>query len=422
MIVRKNNVQSYMLGFVFLLMVLVGYTPILHKGFVFFLTGMISIAVLVFNIGRKCIRNNNALIVNVLFYIIMCCIYKVLNISTAGWGAIFLHTLFFIPILLMPFVTVSFSKSQSRYLFLMMVAVVVANIIDNIRLVLANPELLVMTNRNFLTEELDGIGNVGGSKWLNSVFFFFMVCFFFYINSKDKLVRHATFFSAILSGLFVIAFCVKASVIVFTILSAVLLVYAKRTKKFSRFLSVGVFSAVFAFLFVVLFADVLIDFLLSTAPPKLASRLIMLIDSDNMNAGSGVRTMDARENLWFVSIDSWLSNIVTFFFGIGDHRASEDISSVAKTGIGNHSDLFDSLGRYGLIGGLLILNIFRLSFNFILSLFDKNRKLQLMVIFMILILYGFTKGIFVPGVGCAMFLMLPIISIILQNEDVSLFK
>ena len=129
--------------------------------------------------------------------------------------------------------------------------------------------------------------------------------------------------------------------------------------------------------------------------------------------------MDARENLWLVSIKSWLSNLLTFFFGIGDHRASEDISSVAKTGIGNHSDLFDTLGRYGLIGSLLIMNIFRLSFKHILSLFDKSRKLQVMVIFMVLILYGFTKGIFVLGVGCALFLILPIISILLQKRNVS---
>lgn len=415
--IKKTHL--YILGFVFLLMVLVGYTPILHKGIVFFLTGMVAFAVLVLNSGRNSSRNNNALIVNVFFYITMCCVYKVLNISTAGWGAIFLHILFFVPILLMPFVTVSFSKSQSRYLFLMMVAIVVANIVDNIRLVLANPELLVMTNRNFLTDELDGIGNVGGSKWLNAVFFFFVACFFFYINSKDKLIKYAALFSAILSGLFVIVFCVKAAVTVFTVFSAVLLVYAKRTQNFSRFLSVGVFTAVFAFLFVVFFADVLIDFLLSNAPKKLASRLIMLIDSDNTDAASGVRTMDARENLWLVSIKSWLSNFLTFLFGIGDHRASEEISSVAKTGIGNHSDLIDTLGRYGLIGSLLILNIFRLSFKYILSLFEKSRKLQLMIIFMVLIIYGFTKGIFVLGVGCAIFLMLPLMSILLQKENVN---
>lgn len=421
MIVSINNIRVHMLGFVVLLMVIVGFTPILHSGAIFLFTGMISYAVVFLNSGRKCPRNNFALIANVCLYLVMCFLYRLFNISTAAWGAIFLHTLFFSPILIMPFATGSFSKSQQRRLLFIILVIVVANIVDNIRLVLANPELLVMVNRNFLTDEINGIGNVGGSKWLNSIFFFFISCFFCYLNSKDKHIKLFTLLSAILSGVFVVVYCVKASVIVFTVFSAALIVFAKKTQNLSKFLRIAIISGVLAFLFVVLFADVLTEFLMSAVEKRVASRLIMLIDSDSMEAGSGVRTMNARENLWFVSIETWLSSPINFLFGIGDHRASFGVA-VSETGIGNHSDLFDTLGRYGLVGSLLILNIFRLSFKYILSLFEDNCKLQVMVIFLILFLYGFTKGIFVPGVGCAMFLMLPIISIILQNEDVSLFK
>ena len=51
------------------------------------------------------------------------------------------------------------------------------DIFTNIRLCILHPELLVYVNRNILTDEMEGIGNVGASVWYNGIYFFFTICF-----------------------------------------------------------------------------------------------------------------------------------------------------------------------------------------------------------------------------------------------------
>ena len=130
-----------------------------------------------------------------------------------------------------------------------------------------------------------------------------------------------------------------------------------------------------------------------------------------MEAEAGVETLNGRTRLWTVSIDTWTDNIANFIFGIGAHHSDvESGLSNEVVGIGNHSAFFDTPAKYGIFGLVLIFSILRLSFKWILSIYDKKYHFQLYVIFGMFVLFGFTKGVFTPGVGCAMFLLLPLLS------------
>lgn len=400
---------TQLFGIVIILTAIIGFTPMLYQsGIIYFIMEFLSLYIVLLHYQNQNFRANFPLIANVLFYIILVFLYRAFGISDINWGATIKNTLFFMTILLMPF-TSSFSYKQSKWLVLMILTIVVINIFDNIRLCLMHPEIFVAVNRDFMIDEIEGVGNIGGSGWYNSICFFFMVCFFGFLSCKKK-IKNVMLVSSIVSGLFVIAFCLKASVIVFAVLSAILLVIAKKIKSLSRFLFIGAFIAIFAYLFVALFADVITDFLLSTVERRLASRMIVFVDPESMEANSGVATMEARGQLWIVSIKTWLSNPINFLFGVGDHHGEYDV-------LGNHSDLFDTFGRYGLFGAFLIFNILRLSSKYVLSLFDKEDRLQILSMFMILLLFGFTKGIFLHAIGCSLFLILPLLSNIKMKED-----
>lgn len=406
--------NTQLLGIVIVMTAIIGFTPILQSsGILFLFIEFLSLYMFLLYYRNLNFGTTFPLIANVFFYVILIYLYRALNISDINWGQTIYKTLFFIPILLMPFVS-SLSLKQSKWLILMVLAVVVVDILDNIRLCLLHPDIFLAVNRDFMVEEIEGVGNIGGSAWYNSICFFFLVCFFGFLNCKKKGIRYAMLLSSLVSGLFVIVFCLKASVIVFTIMSAIILVFAKKTKSISRFLFIGILIAIFSYLFIVLFADVITDFLFSVAEERLASRMMVFIDPESMEANSGVSTMNARGHLWMVSINTWLSNPVNFLFGIGDHH---DTFNPEKTGIGNHSDLFDTFGRYGLFGVLLIFNILRLSSKYVLSLYSKKYRLQILNIVMILILFGFTKGIFKYAIGCSLFLILPLLSNIIMEED-----
>lgn len=405
MVYKISNTN--LLKIVLILTAIVGFTPMIyHSGKILLLMEIVSLMVVIQNSQYITFRSNISLVFNVVIFIILVIFYRVLGISDVNWGPIINDTLFFVPILLMLF-TPLLSPKQSEWLIFIMITVVVVVIFDNIRLCLTHPEILLAVNRDKMIDEMEGVGNIGGSAWYNSICFFFMVCFFFFLNCKKKKIKRAMLISSLVSGVFVIAFCLKASVIVYVVLSTVLLVFAKKTKTMSRFMRIGIITMVLAFLFVVLFADVITDFLVNSIGGRLSRRLMVFVDSDSMEASGGVRTLNARGRLWMVSVDTWLSNPVNFLFGIGDHDAEY---SVEKTGIGHHSALFDLLAKYGFIGAFFVFNILRLSCKYIMSLFDKEKRLQVLVIFLILILFGFTKGIFRYAIGCSLFLILPLLS------------
>jgi hypothetical protein len=300
---------------------------------------------------------------------------------------------------------------QKRWVFKMIIIVVMINIVDNIRLCILHPELNTIVNRGMLASKaLDGRINIGGSKFYNAIYFFFTVCFFCFLNSRQKVIRHLLMASVVLSLVFISVFCLKAAVILFSCLSVILLYFAKKSRSAKKFFVRIAMPAFFALLVVLLFEDVLIELILNTfTSDRLAQRLILLIDSDSEYASAGASTVNARADLWMMSINTWLDNPVNFIFGIGDHRANWGAGeTAAETGIGQHSDFLDSLARYGLIGALLLIAILKLSFTYIKSLFDIKYHLQLLIIFLLFILFGLSKGVFTLEIGCALFIILPL--------------
>lgn len=210
----------------------------------------------------------------------------------------------------------------------------------------------------------------------------------------------------LLSAVYIFVFCLKASIIVFTCMSAYLLYFAKRNNKMSAFILRLAIPSLLVLIFIALFEDIIIEWISNFfQADRLSQRLIFIIDSDRADS-MAYNTVDARANLWLVSINSWLDNPISFIFGIGDHRVVEGVAT-AQTGLSQHSDFFDSLGRYGLIGLFLLTAIFKMSFTYMMSFFEKKYKLQLLVIVMMFVMFGFTKGVFKPDIACSLFLLLP---------------
>lgn len=406
---RKLPVNS--LGLLVLLIVALGFTPILRSVFIYLVVALYSLFVIVQHSKFRSFRRNNSLVTNVSAFIFMVLLYKILNVSTAATISIIQDILFFIPLLLMPLiVTFSLNRKQSKWIIGLILIIVAINIADNIRLCILHPELMYFVNRNVQIDDIEGIGNVGASTWYNGIYFFFTICFFAFINTDSKMMKRAMLASSILSALFIFFFCLKASIIVFTILSVFLLVYAKRKKSFASLVLVGIFS----FLFVLIFADIIVDMLRSMiSSDRLLTRLIMLIDADNAEAGVGEHSLNARSMLWMESINTWLANPVNFLFGIGAPPVSD-----AHLGVGQHSSFFDSFAKYGLIGGFLIFNSLRISYKYIRSLYARTERLQIFAIAMLFMFFCITKGVFTPAIGSMLFIMLPLLSNqILNNSD-----
>ena len=405
----KRKLPVYSLGLLVLLIVALGFTPILRSVYFYLAAGLYSLYVIVRHSKSKYFRQNKTLVINVVAFILMVLFYKILNVSTAATISIIQDVFFFIPLLLMPLIVGSnLNQKQVNWLIGLTLVIVSVNIADNIRLCILHPEILIFVNRYLLSDDIEGIGNVGSSTWYNGLYFFFTICFFAFINTSSKIMKRAMLASLILSAVFILFFCYKAAIVVFSTLSVCLLIYAKKMKSFAGLVLVSLFGISF----VMLFADAIVDMLRSMiSSDRLLSRLLVLIDADSAGAGEGEVTLNARARLWMESINTWLANPVNFIFGIGAPPVSD-----AHQGVSQHSSFFDSFAKYGLIGGFLIFNSLRISYRYVQSLYGRKERPQIFVIAMLFMFFCITKGVFTPAIGSMLFIMLPLLSNQNQNK------
>lgn len=391
----------------------VGFTPILPVALGYPLLTLLSLIVIVPHLNKLLKRPNSLLLTCAFLYVSWGFLYRFLNISD-GFGTIIMQMQFFFCILLMLLIPTTLSRHHRLWILGVMLLVVCANIIDNIRLCIIYPEIAGAVNRSMDMEELIGQTiNIGGSMWYNGVFVFFTVCFFIFLNAERKLYRYIMLGCSILAGFFIFGYCLKASVIVFTVMAAVLLYLAKRSGKNTTYIMAVSFVFFIVYLLVDIYTDEIVSFIAYNIDNKrLAVRLISLVDVNNEEAEIGVRTVEGRANLWMVSLQTWLDNPINFLLGIGDHSPKYRLDGLR---IGYHSDFFDTPARYGIIGLVLMYKILRLSLRRILFFFDKKYHFQLYVIFGMIILFGFTKSVFNPTVGCPLFLLLPLSSVYLRK-------
>ena len=412
--VRNNTGGGLFLVSLSILLAIIGFTPILQATAMQFvvLIFLITLTAVFWGFGTNSYKRDSGLVSYVLLYFSLCLVYKLFGISSIGFVALIRHTFFFLLIPLLFILTGILKEKEKNRILIVSLLVVAANIIDNIRLCLAYPELAAIVNRNMYADEIVGVvTNIGGSHWYNSICFFFAVCFFAFLNSKEKAFKNIMLACSGLAALFIFGFCLKASIIVFSLFAVVMLYFAKRSVNQAYFFLIAVLSTA-ALLLANIFSDEIILFLSSNVSSgRLASRLISLIDSESEEAAVGASSMSARIRLWMVSVDTWTGNILNFIFGIGDHHADVEAGlSNRVIGIGNHSDFFDTPARYGVIGLILIYKTLKLSFKKILSFYDRKFHLQLYVLFGIFILFGFTKGVFLPAIGFVLFILLPLVS------------
>lgn len=353
----------------------------------------------------------------VILYILLCIVYSVLGISSASAGTLTIHLSFFVLILLLISCT-KFIISPPIYVLWAILLVIAFNVMDNIRICIQHPGIYYLVSRG--AEDVGASYNLGSSKFYNGVFFYYTICLFGFLNCKEKRWKYILLGCAFLSLLFLLGFCVKASVIAYAILSTFLLLHAQKSKSIQSFSFRVLIPSLLVFTVINLFSDTIIELLIKHVPSeRLVSRLVVFVDSESEEASRGVSTFTARQNLWLLSIQTWTDNIINFVIGIGDHRANYKAGGSAwDTGIGQHSDLIDSLARYGLLGLFLLGTIFKKGFKLIDSFYGRYYKVQLFVIYIIFILFGCTKGVFQPDIGFVMFILLPMLSTILTTRDI----
>lgn len=325
-----------------------------------------------------------------------------MGISDAAWGNSMYEYSFFITFLLLLQINESVTESKKKLLFWIVALIMIFNIIDNIVLSILFPQL--NDYRNTIDEATLESLNAGDSTFYTMSVFFSAICFFLCLNTDNTLIKWFSLLCTLSGSVYVFGYCNKGSSIVFLALMLITIYVAKKVNPKRNIIVPLAGVCLFFYLVIFLFKEDVIDIIVALSPSeRITTRLVTLIDPKNINADEV--TVTGRTNLYFLSIETWLSNPIYFLVGIGDARDGTDAVS---TGVGNHADFLDVLPRFGIIGAFLFFGAIYKMVRYVKALFDYRYKSQISILIVFFILSGLSKSVIVPEVACTLFLLLPL--------------
>lgn len=356
---------------------------------------------------NKIIRSNkklkNLLTLGII-YVLVCITYKLLGISSASIEYCTARPfLYFAPVLALMIMDKCYNNQQLRFMFHILALIIAINIADNIRLSLEyGIENIVYQNlAGQLREEGNQNLNLGGSMFVNMIVFYSCAMFFAFLNSTKLIERLLFFIYFVISAYFILFCSLKASAVILMLISFVFMYVSYRSNE-----NTGVILTLTAIVggLVFLFSDYIVGFLIDIiASDRISQRLTSFTTGGSVEDSS----LTGRANLWQVSVHSWLSSVSSFFFGIGDHNWNDFITT-EDSGIGAHSDLLDVLGRYGILGALILYSSIKIYYSYLQKKYGYIFKWEIISFFILFLLMGLTKKFIAPQPSIVIFIMFPL--------------
>lgn len=252
--------------------------------------------------------------------------------------------------------------------------------------------------------EEDGLTglNLGGSGFINMAVFYSCMMFMAFLQS-DKNKEKILFFIYFCISVYFITFCsLKASALLFMLVSMFLMYVSVKSKKhIGMLLPLVIIGGGMIYFF---HNDIIYFFINIIDSDRITARLSVLTTEGDLEDSS---SFSARGELWQVSLHSWLSSIESFFFGIGDHDWKRFLTTEAS-GIGNHADMLDVLGRYGVVGALILYSTIKIYYDYLQKRFGSLFKFEILSFIILLLAIGFTKRFLTAQQAIVIFILFPL--------------
>lgn len=340
-----------------------------------------------------------------LTFLFICVSYKIIGLSSAVLGYCITNPfVYFAPLMAMVIIESCDNDSQIRFLFHFISLTIALNVLDSIRLTyMLGIENIAYQQLAEVVAEREGIGglNLGGSSFVNMIVFYTCVMFFSFLKTSNKTEKILFLLYSGVGTYFILMCSLKASAVVLLLVS--LFIQYSAHKGNLRIGRMVVLFVLLIGLFVVL-RDAIVNSLISIiGSERISQRLMAFVSYGSDETG----TLAGRESLWIVSLQSWLRNPLTFVFGIGEH-AWNDFSTTAASGVGNHSDLFDVLARYGLVGGMVLYSSIKIYYDYLREKYGSLYKLEIFAFLILVILMGLTKKFIAGEPAIIIFILFPL--------------
>ena len=329
--------------------------------------------------------------------------YKIIGISSAEWGNYAVQLFFYTSIWMMHYISDEYSISQKRSLSFFCYYLILANIISNIYMYYTIGRY---TSWSYVSaskmEDFVRNYNLGSTSFVSTVTIFSGVAFSLFVCTKDKKKKILFAIGSILSLFYLIVCSGRATTLIQIVVMFVLFFLYRNERTSNVVPLVIVFLAIVFYLFRIQILNVISDLLPNE---RMAVRIRAI---GQFVSGVDVEG-DYLSRIEIIALDfsTWLRSFGSFFFGIGDHRyLAGHLSDIYTIGISGHSDYFDFLAKYGIVG-FTLLNILFISllkyFRTITSV-DKRFRRYISIVFLVFLMRSVIGSIFSTDIAAAMFI------------------
>ena len=124
-------------------------------------------------------------------------------------------------------------------------------------------------------------------------------------------------------------------------------------------------------------------------------------------------SLAGRFLLGMTSLNTFLSSPINFIWGVGDDimiGEQYEFSDLLSLGIGNHSQFLDMLAKYGIIGGVIFVNIIK-GMSKWLKKFSLSKLFHRYVVLFILLFFfqSILNNSFLPDLFVVIFIVFPLL-------------
>lgn len=349
-------------------------------------------------------QSKNLIYLSILYMLIII-LYKITGTSTAGWEYMAGYLGWLVSEVIGIYFYYNATYSQRKRILFVIATTEIVNVIY----------IAVVGTRVMQNESEMGV-TMTTAMFSTTFMLFSGILLILFLHTKQVLSKFIYFFAILLTIYVNFKVLQRGTNAILTVVMFVLifLFNAKRSRRsyVIVFMSIILILTIY---FTGAYVEILQIIENACGSDRLASRIhsinIFLQTGDYIYAGTSIRTRGMLLNNTWTTFTSSLWNIL---FGVGDHRATNEI-------IGNHSEIIDSLARYGIfVTGILIV-LLKQQVKFIRKCFSEtnNNRIynQTIIVFIIYIIRNIIGDAFSTAVGILMFIFLPTMISLIEYEE-----
>lgn len=370
---------------------------------------MLMVIFLVFNFRRYINdgKANSSAVLLVTLYLIFEIVYELLGISESSL-IYYYYTIsfFFFAFAITPILPKLTRRQQNALIVVIVVSIFIA-MLTNIQLSNQYGEYYIR-----LTDYYNGYTNVVNTQYISSlVIFCGLLLIKARLSNEFKLVSYAMLFFSIY---FIIAVGQRLTAIIlliFVLLFQTMYLGEKRRWRYVAY----IIAIVMAIILVVNYEPILLwisDLINNDRVTVRINQLLYAFKFGEIQGAGG--SLEVRFELMMNSLNTFKSSILSFFFGVGEHRTSNDL-------IGHHSQWIDQTAKYGVFGCVLIFFTLKKCFKDLKGALGLKKGRLLYHQYIIFISYFVIRGmigyVIYPYFGVMIFVFLPLVFMQINEKN-----